>query len=94
MVPAPEGLDHGPGRHEVQPQAAVLLGHGDAEEACLGDLAEGFRRPPFLRIHAGGQRVQLAAGEGVCGFEDTLLLGVEPVGVAHGDVGDVVVMHA
>ena len=75
MVPAREPLQHEAAREEIDARAAVLLGHGDAEIALGAELGEGLRRPPFLRVHARGQRVQLPARVVAGRFEHRLLLG-------------------
>jgi len=78
VVPAPERLQHHAAGHQVGAGAAILLRHGDAEQAGRADGRERLVRPPLLGVHALAERIELVAREAVGLVEDLGLLRGQP----------------
>ncbi len=75
VVPAPHSLRNQPGRHQIQPRAAISLGDRGAEIAQLADARKDVFGPPFILVHAFGQRMQLGPREAIHLVEQVLMLG-------------------
>ena len=74
VIPARDRLQHQAAGEQIRTDAAVTLRHRDAEVATLAEPGKCRRRPPFLAIHARGQRVELLARVLIGAGERLLLL--------------------